>query len=312
MDCLITGGSIYKFDQVVLLLNGVTGRHQRYINRLTNRHPDIPWDTIAGPRGKGHFISDLQNRCVKRYANALYFKIDEDTFVSSDWADGLQAAYRQLRSNRDLALITPVIPNNALGFFYLLNRFPDLKDEYHRLFGKPLSPDCDGPVWLFPQIASWIMRHFLSLAEANKTIRRKAPCTVVEQQPDPPSVTDSALLKRRSPYATYNRRFSINCICYDYHHWEEIGGVPEQDEVGWGEWITQNNKRVYLCTETLVHHYSFFVQQHWLDRTNLLEEIRKANIPETQIVYPIARWLRIAKQLPRLCQRPLQTAHRTG
>jgi len=31
MDMLLTGGSIWHFDHVVLLLNGVKGHHLRYI-----------------------------------------------------------------------------------------------------------------------------------------------------------------------------------------------------------------------------------------------------------------------------------------
>ena len=53
MDMLIHGGSIHRFDRVVLLLNGVKGRHLRYVQKLQARHPDIPWDTVAGPRGRG-------------------------------------------------------------------------------------------------------------------------------------------------------------------------------------------------------------------------------------------------------------------
>ena len=92
MDMLIQGGSIRRFDRVVLLLNGVKGRHLRYLRRLMAAHPDIPWDTISGPRGRGWLISNLQNECVRRYPDSLYFKIDEDTFVSADWDEVLAEA----------------------------------------------------------------------------------------------------------------------------------------------------------------------------------------------------------------------------
>lgn len=106
MDMLIHGGSVWRFDRVVLLLNGVKGRHLRYVRRLMAAHPDIPWDTIAGPRGRGWFISNLQNDCVRRYPDSLYFKIDEDTFVSADWDQILAEAYDAHRERLDLSLIT--------------------------------------------------------------------------------------------------------------------------------------------------------------------------------------------------------------
>ena len=66
MDMLIHGGSIRRFHRVVLLLNGVKGRHLRYIQELQTRHPDIPWDTIAGPRGRGRCISKLMKTLLSR------------------------------------------------------------------------------------------------------------------------------------------------------------------------------------------------------------------------------------------------------
>ena len=279
MDLLIQGKSIYDFDQVVLLLNGVEGRHRRYVEGLQWKHANIPWDTISGPRGRGKYISNLQNQCVEKYPNALYFKIDEDTFVSTDWSVKLLRAYEEFKYDPSLSLITPIIPNNALGCYCLLQHDEELRDEYERLFPeKEISSRCDAPVWLYPQIAEWISRKFLNLTEANQWL--------VEHIYD--------------PYSRFGERFSINCICYDYRHWKEIGGVPEQDEVGWGEWIEKNNKPAVVVHDSLVHHYSYFVQQRWLDRTSLLEDLRNANLEGKECVSNMAgniyRALRIFNQ----------------
>lgn len=287
MDLVLRANPCAFFDRVVLLLNGVGGRHLRYVEQLRRLHPAIPWDIIAGPRGRGRFISNLQNECIRRYPDALYFKIDEDTFVSRDWAQRLLAAYEKHSSDAGLSLLTPIIPNNGLGWDYLLNAFADVRREYESMFQEPVSPAFDGPVWINPHIAEWITRKFINMDEANEKIR---------------------ILKNREPYIRFARRFSINCLCYDYRHWKELGEIPEYDEVGWGDWIVAHNKYALLVTDTLVHHYSFFVQQDWLDRSSLLEDLRRSNLPETApsaLTAMFHRFVRIAQQTPRVIKRRL-------
>ena len=102
----------------------------------------------------------------------------------------------------------------------------------------------------------------------------------------------------------FHDRFSINCICYDYRHWRELGGVREHDEVDWGEWIREGRKLVVFDAHAVCHHYTFFNQQDWLDRTSLLEDILRANLPGTMPpgagLRPV--W-RLAKQVPRIVRR---------
>ena len=288
MDMLIQGGSIRRFDRVVLLLNGVKGRHLRYVQRLLATHPDLPWETIAGPRGRGWYISNLQNECVRRHPGCLYFKIDEDTFVSSDWDKVMTEAYEAHRDLPDLALTTATIPNNGLGCWQLLNLFPGLREEFLRLPHAGHTPDAAGPVWFYPHLAEWIIRQFLDLSEANRAVRAA----------------------NGTRWIPFHDRFSINCICYDYRHWQEIGGVQEQDEVVWGKWIAENRKRVILATHAVVHHYTFFNQQDWLDRSSLLEDLRAANLPVTAwersaMGRALPRARRILRQIPAVLRRRL-------
>jgi len=288
MDLLVRGGSIRFFDRVVLLLNGVAGRHLRYIEALQAAHPDIAWDTIAGPRGRGLLISNLQNECVRRYPDSLYFKIDEDTFVSADWPQKLLVAYEAHRQDPDVSLITPVIPNNGLGCYHLLKAFPELAAEYTGLFKVPITPAFDGPVWVNGRIAEWITRKFLNLEDANARLRTRPAPT----------------------FQKFACRFSINCVCYNYRHWQEIGGVPEHDEIGWGDWIVAHKKFAVLSTDALVHHYAFFVQQDWLDRSSLLEDLRAANLggrptKANLLRYHAPRWIRFVKQMPESLRRSL-------
>ncbi len=276
IDLLIQGGSANRFDRICLLCSGITGRHRRFVRSLPNRHPDISWDFIWGARGRGKPISDMQNECVRRYAHNLYFKIDEDTFVSSDWDLALQDAYEHYKDHPDLSLLTPVVTNNQRGAYHLLTTFPELGEEFVRRFNKPIVTDRMGPVWLYPQCAEFLVRRFLNLEQANRELRAQDDTT-----------------------RTFSYPFSINCICYDHRHWEEIGGVPEEDENGWGKWIPEQNKFIVLACRAVVHHYAFFVQQNWLDRTTLLEDIRNANC-----FPPVSgcrkRWRQIRRILPQI------------
>lgn len=288
MDLLAHGGSLARFDVVAVLCSGVEGRHRRYVEDLPRRFPGNQWDILNGPRGRGKPISDLQNECVRRHPNALYFKLDEDTFVSRDWDLKLVEAYERFRDDPRLSLITPVVTNNQRGAYHLLNTFPELGAEFSRRFNKPIVPERMGPIWLFPQCAEFVIRSFLRLGEANERVRASGG----------------------EDYVTFSYPFSINCLCYDYRHWQEIGGVPEQDETGWGEWIPKNGKMIVLATRAVVHHYSFFVQQNWLDRTSLLEDIASANLPPGEARRPLVppRWLRILRQIPGALGRRIRPA----
>jgi hypothetical protein len=285
VDCLVRGGSAQRFDRVVVLANGVTGAHARYIDSLPRRHPDVKWDVIHGPRGKGWLISNLQNECVKRYPDALYFKIDEDVFVSSDWDEKLVETYEAHAHRPDLALISATIPNNGVGAFFLLDRFPDAKTAFGKL------PHAAGPredvmtaIRFFPQLAAWLTRRFLRLEEWQKALRASSA----------------------PRWEEWHAHFSINCICYDYRHWKELGGVGEHDEADWAQWIGERNALVVFDTHALCHHYTFFTQQEGLDRTSVLEDIRRANLPGTSSFFDFLHpALRTARQLPAILSRRL-------
>lgn len=293
MDQLFATGEIRKFGKVVLLLNGVEGEHLRYVESLIQANPDIPWDTIAGPRGKGRFVAGPQNEVVKRYPGRLYFKIDEDILVPRGWVERMTAAYRAYDGDPRRALFTPLVTNNATGFHSLLTLFPALKSEFEARFpGREFSPRVDGPVWKEPDIAEWILRAFLNLDEGNDRVRAQLAATGTPAREE------------------FARRFSINNLVYDETHWRELGGIPDAEEPAWTEWVGTNGKVTVLVKDVLLHHYSFFVQQDWLDRTSLLEDLRLANLPETLSTkslagYHVPRWTRFARQLPRIARRRL-------
>ena len=287
MDSLFHAGGMEGFDHVVLLLNGVTGRHRTYVDRLLREHPDVPWDVIAGPRGKKRRVASLQNECVQRYPDALYFKMDEDLVVSKGWHEKLLQAYLDHQDDPDLALITPVITNHATGAYYLCRRFPALADEFLRRFAEPLTAKHDGPFWVDPRIGAWMIRTFLDLEAGNRRLAADNP----------------------GPYHRFDERFSINLLVYDYRHWRELGGIPDDEEPAWCGWVAAHHKHNILTTNTLAHHYAFFVQQSWMDRTSLLEDLRRVNVPNKPppggIGYHLPRLRRVVQQVPDILRRRL-------
>lgn len=114
---------------------------------------------------------NLQNECVRRYPDSLYFKIDEDTFVSADWDQELLAAYEAHRDRPDLSLVTATIPNNGLGCWQLLNVFPDLREKFLQLPHAAHHPGASSPVWFYPHLAEWMIREFIHLDTANQRVR---------------------------------------------------------------------------------------------------------------------------------------------
>lgn len=307
MDCLLASDSLTRFDRVMLMLNGVEGPHLAYVNRLMAAHPEVQWDTVAGPRGKKERVANLQNETVRRYPHSLYFKIDEDVFVSRGWVEKLTAAYEAHKHDDNLALITPLIPNNALGFYYLLELFPSLAEEYARRFKAERTTLCNGPVWSDASMARWLIRRFIDMEAANRALEANLqPSNPTTRQPR--TNNQERTTKNQERFIRFAYRFSINCLVYDYRHWEQMGGIPNDEEPAWGQWVPDHGKFNVLVTDTLVQHYSFFVQQDWMDRTPLLEDFRRANLSDTlsSRISPAywGPWLgRCAEQFPRALAR---------
>lgn len=224
----------------------------------------------------------MQNECIRRYPGGLYMKIDEDVFVPAGWAQRMVEAYEANGHRDNLALISPLIPNNAMGLHQLLTVFyPDLLTEYRKIFNREPDPKRDGPTWYSAQSAEWSTRHFRNIDEANERHRQLLATA------------------REDRYLPFSRSFSIGCIAYDYRHVERMGGIPETDEPGWCEWVEKNGQIHLLDRSQIVLHYSFFVQQDWLDRTSLLEDLRAANLPgsKSQLADLLARSTRIGHQI---------------
>jgi hypothetical protein len=291
LELLTRSGSLLLFDRVVFLLNAPRPSHLRFVDSVVAAHPEVRWDRILGPGTRPEGIARMQNECVRRYPDSLYLKLDEDVFTPAGWVDRLVAAYELLKGDDHLGLLSPLIPNNAMGLHILLTRYyPDLLEAFRLRFGRDPDPTCYGLTWQSPEIGAWATRRFIDLEHANAEQRRRAAAGSPER------------LHR------FPDRFSIGCICYDYRLWKEMGGIPPTDEPGWCAWIQEHGFFNAMDASTIVLHYSFFVQQDWLDRTHLLEDIRRANLRDTlpsraSIRYWLPWARRLAAQAPRAIRR---------
>ena len=300
LDCLkISLGLLEKsnafaaFDRVIFLENGLEPSHRAFIDRFIDAHPGIAWDHVTGPRGRSERISGLENDCVRKYPGCVYVKMDEDVFVPSGWAERMLAAYERHRSDPDLALITPLIPNNPYGLYKLLTKYyPAHLAEHRSRFGCDPAPEIHGLTWQSPAVAEWATRLFIDLEDCNAHHRELI--TAAQKETDD----------------VFSDPFSVGCVCFDYRHWEKMGGIPPKDEPEWCAWIQQHAQHNILDGSQIALHYSFFVQQDWLDRTTLLEDIRRTNLPETcppgfGLWRHLPRLARTARQIPTVIRRRL-------
>jgi hypothetical protein len=291
LDMLERAGAFSKFDRVVLLLNGVPARLRRFVEAYMADRPQVNWDTVEGDGTRPGGICFVQNECIRRYPDSFYVKLDEDVFVPRGWAERMLETYERYADRGDLALITPLIPNNAYGLHRLLNVFyPEKLGEFERRFGAPPAAEAKGPTWQSPFIAEWATRQFLDIDAANEEQRRRLA---------------AGGLPRWSEFCQY---FSIGCICYDYAHVQRMGGsLPPRDEPDWCAWFEAHRQPCVVDQSLVVLHYSFFVQQEWLDRSSLLEDIRATNLPGTApCLAPALRWVRMARQIPGIVKRRLE------
>lgn len=291
LELLDRSGALRQFDRVVFLLNAPRAAHRRYVERFIAGHPEVGWDRILGPGTRPEGIAWMQNECVRRHPDALYVKIDEDIFTSSDWAPRLFEAYDLLRRDERLGLISPLLPNNAMALDILLRAYyPEQLAEFRRRFGREPDPTCYGFTWQSPAVGAWATRLFQSLETANAEQRKRWTAS------------------GRDRFHRFPDRFSIGCIAYDYRLWQAMGGIPPTDEPGWCAWIQEHGYTNVMDATLIALHYSFFVQQDWLDRTSLLEDIRRANLPGTQPgpAHPASwgpRLGRVLRQAPRALRR---------
>jgi len=291
------GGSFDVFDHVVFLLNDVTKRHMRYIDDWIERHPNVSCDKIIGDGTRPQGISDMQNRCIAKYPDCFYTKTDEDVFTPPGWARMMVEAYETHRDRDDLALITPLLPNNSYGLYILLNHYyPEYLQEHRKRFNRDPEPQRVSPTWNNPSIAEWATRTFIDLTKANQEQQTRLARRIPEHRTP----------NTEHPYHLFSIPFSIGCIGYDYRHVQKMGGIPWNDEPGWCKWIEDNNQTNVLDCRQIALHYTFFVQQEWLDRSTLLEDIRATNLPDTVTLSDslhIHRLYRITRQLPAIFKR---------
>jgi len=294
LACHEKAGNWTYFDKIVFLLNGVEGEHLRYVKQYIEDHPEGDWDIVDGPRGRGKFISSLENQCVERYPEHLYMKTDEDVFVGKGWAQAMVESYEQYKDNDKLACITALIPNQSIGLHQLLTVcYPEKLDVFKKEFGHEPDPSSHGSTWHSPTIGEWASRAFIDLVKANEEHN---------------AIMDKGDIER---WHEFHEAFTVCCVCFHYDHWKNMGGIPELDEPEWCQWIEDNGHINIVDRKNIALHYSYYLQQDWIDRSSVLEDICLHNtdlMPQgkTFANYTAPRLKRVAKQTPRSVKRKLK------
>jgi len=292
LHCHEQANSYAFFDKVVFLLNGVVGEHLDYVNQYMAERPDVDWDTVVGPRGRSERISALENQCVERYPEHLYMKTDEDVFVAKGWAECMYETWQEHQANDQLACITPMMANTSVGLHQALTTlYPEHLDAFRAKFGKDPDPDGQSETRFNPEIGIWGNQLFIDLEAANEENRKRL---------------DSYDGGRWFPFSF---AFTVCAVVFDYRHWQNMGGIPPKDEPEWCAWIEDHGHTNVLDRKTIAIHYSYGVQQDWIDRSTLLEDIRCSlvgDLKKNSLAYHLPRWKRIIPQIPRATRRKLQ------
>ena len=222
---------------------------------------EVSWDTMAGPRGKGPLVAGPQNRVVEKYPNRLYFKIDEDIIVPPGWVDRMTAAYERHKDDPKLALCTPVVTNNSTGAHFLMELYPELATEYTERFQAADHPR-------------------MSPAPCGNTLKLQSGLSVRSSDSTTPIKNSKSSFPNRGPATVFSINDSALTTSYTTtttgKHWEVF--LTTKNLRGQRGYASTGNIMCWsaiACSITT----AFFVQQDWLDRTTLLEDLRHANLP---------------------------------
>ena len=293
LHCHEKAGSWEYFDKVVFLLNGVVGEHLNYVNQYMADRPNVDWDTVIGPRGRSERISALENQCVERYPEYLYMKTDEDVFIAKGFAECMYETWEAHKDNDQLACITPMMANTSIGLHQALTTlYPEHLAEFKKVFGQDPDPDGQSETRFNPKIGEWANRIFIDLDKANEENVKRLKESGVDR------------------WYTFSHSFTVCAVVFDYRHWKNMGGIPPKDEPEWCQWIDDHGHDNVIDRKPIALHYSYGVQQDWIDRSHLLEDIALKNMPNAPCPGHLTYWTpwikRIAMQAPKALQRKLK------
>jgi hypothetical protein len=155
VKCLELYTDLDRFKAVYVLANDVDDEHAVIIKAFQKRHKNVI-DVHCAPRGMSPSVMAMQNYILRRHADDVIVRLDEDVFVTPHWLEHMLAGYKIHRGRPEIALVTCVSPVSRLGrqcmdrllraeYFEERKRLPDLQvyknAVYHRFIWEKILND---------------------------------------------------------------------------------------------------------------------------------------------------------------------------
>lgn len=215
-------------------------------------------------------------------------KLDDDVIVlTEDWLDKLTACF--LRSKEkygdQLGYVSCLVNNNPFGFKTLIERCPDLADEYYKKLARPhivgnipedsfnpyrLCPADEicsagnGTIWQLPYVARWL--HEKTTMDPERYKAMTAGWETVEL-----NVWD---------------RYSINCLFFEKPLWVAIDNYANDDELMLQQYCLFKDKKCLADLSVPMVHLAFASQRQEI--RDMIPAIRNVYTEYLRLPFPIA------------------------
>jgi hypothetical protein len=249
LECLERHTNLALFERIYVMANAPAQEHWRMVRDFAQRHGNAK-AVYFEPRGLS-YASVAQQEILKKHADSLVVKMDEDVFVTENWLQGLVSTYKKENKN-GCGLVSALVPNNNVGRDVLDKNFRAAFPEYAK-------HEClqSGKISTNPHYALWLWKNFIS---GSMVYSRKE------------------LLKGLQTQPLDGRYLNINCILINPDLLSYIIKMFEYvtDEGAINTFLRLEQCPLYgvVTPDSVAHHYSFGPQQEKLDAHISLSDIR--------------------------------------
>ncbi|MEW5774730.1 MAG: hypothetical protein AB1916_14530 [Thermodesulfobacteriota bacterium] len=246
LQCLEWFTDLDAFARIYVLANEADPEHRQVILDFKARRPRGQVAELhCAPRARGYnpCLSAMWNEVLSRHKNDVVVKLDEDVFVTPGWLPRLLSSFAR-RADDDTLLVTPLIPNNDQGRFFM--------DAYLRArwAGEFAGEVAETPIFANGAYGAWVWDKVLreDLLDGFRDFGRP------EGLPVP--------------------GLSINCIVFGPLLTNLIFPLAANDEFTINHLLQRGGMRGWLEAGAVAHHYSFYRQQDAVDAAVSLDAVR--------------------------------------
>lgn len=219
----------------------------KYVDELSEIAQKNDWSYLCTEINS---VSLIQNICVSLYKDAKWiFKMDEDMFVTKGTFENLIRTANEIKDSDiyELGLCSPLIPVNAIGYRYILERYKCLQ-AFEDKFGKAL-------------LGGSPRREIEKNPEAAKFMWGYQGIPQLDQL--------AADMQKESGYQICNTRLSIGFILFPREMWERMQGFIVYgnmdlgvDEEDINAYCINNSKIMAISRNSVAGHFGFGKQTH--------------------------------------------------